>query len=192
MAVSVSEGRRRSTGVYSRLAPGWLGDRLGLIIVAVGLLVIGLGWNGMAGAGGEVNHVPVLQAQLPWLLSGGFLGLGIVGLGVGVLISHGYRQDVARLDSRLVALLEAVERLDGIASAPVATATTPIGAGADLVLAGADSYHLPTCRLVAHRSEARLLTPDQAAAEGMTPCRICRPPVGSAQSPGLGAQVGAA
>jgi len=187
MAVSVSEGRRGWIGAYSRLAPGWLGDRLGLVIVAIGLLVIGLGWNGMAGAGGEVNHVPVLQAQLPWLLSGGFLGLGIVGLGVGVLVSHSYRRDVARLDSRLAALLEAVERLDGIASAPSAPATTSaVGVGAELMLAGADSYHFPTCRLVAHRNEARRLTPEQACAAGMTPCRVCRPPAGAAQSPPAG------
>jgi hypothetical protein len=177
MGVNVQEGappegpetRRRLAGLSARLAPEWLGARLGLIIVAVGLVVIGLGWNGTAGAGGEVNHVPVVQAQLPWLLSGGFLGLAIVVLGVGVLISRGYRQDWARLDARLQTLVEAVERLDGVGSGAEAAS--------GVVVAGTDSYHTPACRLVAGRSEARYLTAEQAAAEGLTPCRVCHPPV---------------
>src|SRR3954463_13159030 len=44
-----------------------LGGGLGLFVVALGLLAIGIGWNGMAGGGGQVNGVTLLQAQLPWL-----------------------------------------------------------------------------------------------------------------------------
>ena len=58
-----------------KLGAAGLGGGLGLFIVALGLLAIGLGWNGMAGGGGEVNGVPNLNAQLPWLLSGGILDM---------------------------------------------------------------------------------------------------------------------
>jgi hypothetical protein len=158
-------GRR----VLSRLTPARFGGRLGLGVVALGLLVIGIGWDGAAGSGGEINHVPVVQAQLPWLLSGGFLGLGIVVLGAALVIANAQRESQHRLKSSLDALAEAIERLGGAAAVP-----DDLGG---LVLAGADSYHTSTCHLVRDRRDARVVSPEQATAEGLTPCRVCHPPV---------------
>jgi hypothetical protein len=155
--------------LLDRLAPARFGGRLGLGVVALGLLVIGIGWDGAAGSGGEVNHVPVVQAQLPWLLSGGFLGLGIVILGAALLIAHSQREGHHRLKASLDALSQAIERLG-------AAGTVPDDLGG-LVLAGADSYHTSTCHLVRERHDARAMTPEQATAEGLTACRVCNPPV---------------
>ena len=96
-----------------RLRPGAFGGGLGLVVVAVGLLVIGIGWNGAAGAGGEINGIPTLSAQLPWLLSGGILGLGLVVFGAALVIVHNARVDRARLESKLDELVEAVGRGGG-------------------------------------------------------------------------------
>src|SRR3954470_4621568 len=68
------------------LRPGAFGGSLGLVVVAAGLLVIGIGWNRAAGAGGDINGIPTLSAQLPWLLSGGILGLGLVVFGAALLV----------------------------------------------------------------------------------------------------------
>src|SRR5437763_5382638 len=96
-----------------RLRPGAFGGGLGLVVVAAGLLVIGIGWNGAAGAGGEINGVPTLSAQLPWLLSGGILGLGLVVFGAALVIVHNARVDRARLESKLDELVDAVGRGGG-------------------------------------------------------------------------------
>jgi S1-C subfamily serine protease len=167
MAPSEDAGDRRRR-LLAALSPSRLGGRLGLAVVALGLLVIGIGWDGAAGSGGEIDHVPVVQAQLPWLLSGGFLGLGIVVLGAALIIANAQREGQRRLRDSLEAMTDAVERLG-------ATGVLPDDLGG-LVVAGSESYHTTTCRLVQDRSDTRLLTLEQVAAEGLTPCRICRPP----------------
>jgi hypothetical protein len=112
----------RWRALVGRLGMGGSGSRLGLVVVALGLIVIGIGWNGASGAGGEVNHVPLVQAQLPWLLSGGFLGLGIVILGAAMMIANAYRETEARNAARMDAILEALERTGGSNEAVAAVA----------------------------------------------------------------------
>lgn len=173
-----------------RWRAGAFGGRLGLGVVGLGLLVIGLGWNGASGAGGEVNHVPAVAAQLPWLLSGGFLGVGIVLLGVALIITHAHREDRARLEAQLVELVETVERLGvarpggsaltsgsqrAVGAYPSPTAVPGVAPAdlAGLVVAGTASFHDPACRLAEGREDLALLTPAEARARGLAPCRIC-------------------
>jgi hypothetical protein len=149
------------------------GSRLGLIVIAVGLVVIGIGWNGAAGSGGEVNHVPVVQAQLPWILSGGFLGLGIIVLGAAMVIANAYRESEARLSARFEQLLETLA--EGNGAALPGTPRSPCEPIGDLVVAGSTSFHRPDCRLVKGRTEARTIEVSTALDLGLNPCRICRP-----------------
>lgn len=145
---------------------GRLGGRLGLLIVGIGLFVIGLGWNGASGSGGEINRVPAVAAQLPWLLSGGFLGLGIVLVGIALLITQAHREDRIRLEARLEELIAVVER---------GQQTRAPADVAGLVVAGSSSFHDPSCRLARGRSEASVLTQAEAETRGLSPCRICTP-----------------
>ncbi len=144
---------------------------MGLAVVALGLIIIGIGWNGAAGSGGEINHVPLVQAQLPWLLSGGFLGLAVVVLGAALIIASAYRDSQARLKASIDVLTETLQQNRGAGTAP-----PDLG---ELVVGGSASYHLRECPLVAGREDTRLLTTREAAEEGLTPCRVCRPPVPS-------------
>lgn len=166
--------RRAQTGIRGAAGRvlGSGGSRLGLVVIAIGLVVIGVGWNGAAGSGGEVNHVPVVQAQLPWLLSGGFLGLGIIVLGAAMVIANAYRESEARLAARFEQLLDVLERSPA-ATGPAAAASRR--RDDDLVVAGSASFHRPDCRLVKGRSEARLIDVATALDLGLTPCRICKP-----------------
>jgi hypothetical protein len=108
----ISQGSEPSgvTGRLRQLRLAALGSGLGIIVVGVGILLIGIGWNGMAGGGGEVNGVPNLNAQLPWLVSGGVLGLAFVVFGSALLVAHNARVDRARLEARLEDLAAALER----------------------------------------------------------------------------------
>lgn len=167
VAAATEGASARGQSRRPRVVPwGRLGGRLGLLIVGFGLLVIGLGWNGASGSGGEINRVPAVAAQLPWLLSGGFLGLGIVLVGVALLITQAHREDRIRLEARLEDLIAAVER---------GQQTRAPADVAGLVVAGTSSFHEPNCRLARGRGDASVLTPAEATSRGLTPCRICTP-----------------
>jgi len=149
-----------------------LGGGLGLIIVALGLLAIGIGWNGMAGAGGQINHVSDLRAQLPWLLSGGLLGLALVVLGGAMMIVHNARIDRSRLEAKLDDLVNVMAR-SAMSAAP-AYPSGPMSTDG-LFAAGGASYHEPNCRLVEGRDDIALMTADEVAERGLRPCRVCKP-----------------
>src|SRR5690349_18542276 len=103
-----------------KLGAAGFGGGLGLLIVALGLLAIGLGWNGMAGGGG--NGVPNLNAQLPWLISGGILGLALVVFGTAMIVVQNARSDRARLEAKLDELVEALGRNGSATATPYPSA----------------------------------------------------------------------
>lgn len=144
-------------------SPGYYGRLAGYVIVLVGFLVIGLGYNGIAGA------LLDTRAQLPYLISGGFLGLAIVVFGVGLIINASAREDRSRLEGVMVQLLELQQ---------AGSSATHVPASADgLFAAGAASYHRPDCRLVDGREEIGYVTAAEAATRSLTPCRVCKPDV---------------
>ena len=72
----------------------------GLVLVVAGFIALFLAWNGAAG----VDHV---QGQLPYLISGGMVGLGLIGAGLTVINVQTRRADQVELLHRLEQLLEA-------------------------------------------------------------------------------------
>jgi len=164
-----------------KLGAAGIGGGFGLGVVAIGLLVIGLGWNGMAGGGGEVNGVPNLNAQLPWLLSGGILGLALVVFGASMIVVHNARNDRARLEAKLDEVAQAIARGTTTTTAyPVeraATATKATTGAGGVFVAGASAYHDASCRLVQGRDDVTMVTSGEAEVQGLKPCRVCKPAV---------------
>jgi hypothetical protein len=160
-----------------RLGAAGFGGGFGLLVIAIGLLVIGLGWNGMSGGGGEVNGVPNLNAQLPWLVSGGILGLALVVFGAAMIVVHNARTDRARLEAKLDELVAAVSRGAAVATpyptAPQATGSQAAASG--VYLAGGSAYHRPDCRLVQGRDDVTFITAGDASVRDLKPCRVCKP-----------------
>ena len=175
---NVPGAHKKRRGLASRLPQlrvpriAALGGGLGLLVVALGLLAIGLGWNGMAGGGGQVSGVTLLQAQLPWLVSGGILGLALVVLGGAMMVVHNARNDRARLEAKLDELVTIVARSAMSATQPYPG--TPASTEG-LFAAGAASYHQPDCRLVQDRDETTFMTAEEVADRGLRPCRVCKP-----------------
>jgi hypothetical protein len=145
-------------------SPATYGRALGYVIVVLGFGVIGLGYNGIAGA------LLDTRAQLPYLLSGGFLGLAIVVFGVGLIINASAREDRSRLESVLLQLVDAQQ------GGSVAGTRVPSSADG-LYAAGAASYHRQDCRLIDGREEIGYVTAAEAAARNLAPCRVCKPEV---------------
>ena len=138
-----------------------LGGKLGLSFCVAGFAAIWAGWNGAA----SYNDI---RKQFPYLISGGVTGLALVVIGVGLLIIQSQRADRVQLEANLVELRAILERVTG------APATNGSESGGGQVVAGPNAYHRPSCKLVAGR-DLRKMTPEQAAAAGLDPCRTCRP-----------------
>lgn len=143
---------------FSQLGTGL--TRLPVIFIALGLLAIAIGYNGASG-------YTALAAQFPYLLSGGILGLGLIIVGSSMLVSQSAREDSARVEALLQAL---------VASPAIASAMDEAPADvSDLVVAGTSSYHLPSCRLVDGRGGSDYLTAEEARARSLSACRVCKP-----------------
>jgi hypothetical protein len=150
----------------------------GAVLMPMGIVAILLGWYGVA-------HTKYQYNQLPYVVSGGLLGLGLVFLG-GFLyfgawlakMANEQRESAQRLADTMLVLADLVARQGMLA--PVGAAATGIGdstataqAGTALVLAGAGStVHRRDCPLIAHRDDLHPLTGQES---DLGTCRVCRP-----------------
>ena len=147
---------------------GKFGGKAGILLAAIGLIAIGVGWNGAAGQ-------LTLLGQIPYILSGGLIGLSLVVLGAAMLVVQGAREDRAILEAKLDLLAEAF--LEGSGRTPKAAAPGDLSG---LVVAGSASYHVPGCRLVDGREETGYLTPAEAQSRELKACRVCQPDAAAA------------
>ena len=168
-------GSKKRRFSLPKLRTAAFGGGFGLLVIAIGLLVIGLGWNGMAGGGGEVNGVPNLNAQLPWLVSGGILGLALVVFGAAMIVVHNARTDRARLEAKLDELVQVVSRGGAATAYPTERTAAPAPSATGTFIAGASAFHDPGCRLVQGRDDVTYVTTVEAADQNLKPCRVCKP-----------------
>jgi heme A synthase len=150
----------------------------GAILLPLGIAVILLGWAGAA-------HGRVEQQQIPYIISGGVLGLALVVIGGFFFWAHWlYRiYDQADLHHQRAmreqaefyrALLVAVSQGGGAVAAAEAGGA-PIGVPTSFVATpSGTNFHTPDCAIVANRpGEIRTIGRDEV--DGMRPCRICDP-----------------
>jgi hypothetical protein len=141
------------------------GRILGLVFVTAGFVVIGKAWDGAA----SINFT---TGQFPYLLSGGFMGLGLVVTGCTLLLLstvRGERQVMTdKLDEVTKLLSRSLNRMQ-------ASANGVAGSG-EQVVAGENVYHRADCRILQGKTGLTTLTVEQAVAEGLGACRVCDPP----------------
>lgn len=159
-----------------RQAVGW-------VLVAIGGVMVIIGWLGMSD---EV----IVAKQMPYLMSGGIGGGFLLGLGALLLVSHELRLDNRRLE-RLESLVEQLhsallvpegEALQ--AGGPNGSGEVPAAAAGDgslvVVLPGSKTFHDAGCTLVQGKEGARRERAANAIRKGLTPCRVCEPEVHAA------------
>lgn len=142
-----------------------LGRVLGLLMITAGFVAIGKAWDGAA------NHYRV-DSQFPYLLSGGFLGLGLIITGATLLLLSTVRSERQLLHDKF----DEVATLLGRNLSRLQHSTNGTGASSEQVIAGATAYHRPGCRVLEGKSGLVGVTLAQAEAEGLAPCRVCDPP----------------
>lgn len=137
--------------------------QLAVGMIAIGFLLVVLSWNGAAG-------VDTPEQQFPYLLSGAVPGLGLILAGLTLALVQEIRKAVGTLTAKYDEMIVAMGEASPSASGPTAVPTD-----GSQVVAGATTYHLPSCRLVAERTDLQVMGPDAAASRGLAPCRICEP-----------------
>lgn len=153
--------------LLQRLTPkkqGWQ-TTASLLFVVAGFLVIGLAWNGAAG-------IDFAQGQIPYLLSGGAIGLGLIAVGVTLMLFEAARRSRVHLDARLDSIIEALHDVRAASPAPSENGHRKTEG---LVIIGASSFHLPDCRLVSGKADQVAVTTDEALTRGLNACRVCLP-----------------
>jgi hypothetical protein len=145
----------------------------GAILMPLGLIAIFLGWYGVA-------HTKYQYDQLPYVVSGGLLGLALVFLG-GFLYFGAWlarlgteqRESARQLTEAMMLLVDVVGKQSG---AGRSAGSLEVTSGAEPVLAGNGStVHRRDCPLISHRADLRALTGNET---NLGTCRVCRPDFG--------------
>jgi hypothetical protein len=147
---------------------------LGGTVASLGLIVVLLGWWGAA-------HSLYVFEQLPYLISGGLLGVGLIFLGAFFYFAHWMTQLVKEHRTQSGALLEALQRLQvqlaqqpEVAAAPapaVSSNGTHVAAGILVATEHGTMAHRPECVVVAGKSGLRQVS----ESDDLAPCKLCEP-----------------
>jgi hypothetical protein len=138
--------------------------QLAVGLTAIGFLLIVLAWNGAA-------SLDFVQGQIPFLISGGLAGVGLIGVGLTLAVVMELRRSSAEVAGKLDQLSELLA--GAAATAPGGPTAVPDDGTA--VVAGRTTYHRPTCRLVEGRGDLQVMGVPAATDKGLAPCRICEP-----------------
>lgn len=140
------------------------------VLLPLGLAVILLGWYGAA-------HTPYLFEQLPYLISGGLLGLGLAVVGglmyFGSWVARGMAQQQLQTDELAELLAEIRDGLrEQAPSSSRRSASAGNGKAPFVATARGGMLHRPDCSVVAGRDDLRSIS---ASGDGLKPCTLCTP-----------------
>jgi hypothetical protein len=144
---------------------------VGGVIAPLGLIVVLLGWWGAA-------HSPYVFEQLPYVISGGLLGLGLIFLGSFFYFAHWMTQLVKEHRAQSAAIVEALERLQDEVGKQASTVTHAVSTngtrdGAIVLVATerGSMAHRADCAVVAGKGGLRQVS----ASDDLAPCKLCDP-----------------
>lgn len=148
----------------------------GWILVGIGLLLVLFGYLG-------ISREALVAKQLPYLISGGILGLALVGFGAMLVGTEDLKRTQERIDhlEDLVADLHAVllSRPDAPTLSSNGDSAAPYGGSSSSVtlvaLPGGSSYHRDDCSMVQGKRDTKVLSASAARRQGLKPCRLCEP-----------------
>ena len=150
------------------------------MLVPLGLLLILIGWLGAA-------KTPYQFEQMPYLISGGLLGLALAVLGGLAYFAHWMTRVVSDQREQTDRIVAALENLAGSGVAPAAAAAAVVapsrasgsskrgsgnGAAAFVATPTGTMFHRPDCVVVANRPKLRKVSAD---ASGFEACKLCDP-----------------
>ena len=133
------------------------------VLFALGIVFVMLGWYGTA-------RTNILTEQIPYLISGGLLGLGLI-IVAGFLATSALLEQ--RTDQMRQDLLRAMELMPSSAATTNGAGTA--AAGTVLVLKNGHSYHSAGCPIVEGKENVTELGVREAIGKGLDMCKLCGP-----------------
>jgi hypothetical protein len=141
---------------------------IGAALVAIGIPLIILGWYGAA-------HTPYTFEQIPYMISGGLLGLAFVVLGGLFYFAYWMTRQVhetRRQSDQTEAVYNRIEALLSSNGHGTAGAVTSKADARFVTTARGTMFHRPDCVVVKDRNDLKHVTGDES---GLKPCKICDP-----------------
>ena len=135
-----------------------------LALFGTGVIFVILGWYGAA-------HTNIATEQVPYLISGGLLGLGLI-IVAGVMAAGAaqersndeFRREIARA-------LAAIG--SGLPDGGIRTDAFSTNGHTTYVVPGGRSYHVAGCPILEGKEGVKELEPAQAIASGYAACKLC-------------------
>ena len=139
---------------------------LGTVMLPTGIVIVLLGWWGAA-------HTPFVFEQIPYLISGGLLGIGLLMSGGLLYLGSWYarlaeqqREEGEKLREAIKAVRQEIEYLPAtLGSGPATMERTFVATKTGTM------FHLANCSVVADRPDLHQVSAD----DGLAPCKICQP-----------------
>lgn len=138
------------------------------VLLVLGIVLLMLGWWGAA-------HTNIFTEQIPYLISGGLLGLGLIiaaGLVAYAAISQRATQQLRR------DLMFLAQSVGGNGQARPTEATDRVEAGQSgrvFLVPGGRSYHVAGCPILEGKEGVKEMEPSKAIGSGYTACKLCGP-----------------
>lgn len=140
------------------------------VLLPLGLAVIALGWYGAA-------HTPYLFEQVPYLISGGLLGLGLAMVGGLIYFGSWMARGAAVQQRQTTEVAELLREIrEQLREQPTRTArrtgSSGNGKAPFVATARGGMLHRPDCAVVSGRTDLR---PVSSSGDGLKPCAMCHP-----------------
>jgi hypothetical protein len=133
-------------------------------LLAAGVVFVILGWYGAA-------HTNILTEQIPYLISGGLLGLGLI-IVAGVLAAGAVQErsndDLRREIAHALAAMGSGAPDRGVRGDAFSTNGHHV-----FVVPGGRSFHQPGCPILEGKEGVQELEASQAEASGYAACKLC-------------------
>lgn len=149
----------------------------GALLIPLGVVFILLGWYGAA-------HARVEQQQIPYLISGGFVGLGCMIVGGLLFWGHWlyrvydqadlHHKEQQELMTTLIRAIASMPQGVGPSVSQTVGAPAPGAPSTFYATASGSVYHRADCAVIAHHpGDLRVLGTGHLG--GLRPCQICAP-----------------
>ena len=143
---------------------------IGAALVGIGIPLIILGWYGAA-------HTPYTFEQIPYMISGGLLGLALTVLGGLFYFAYWMTRQVHETRRQSDQTEQVYRRMEAMMSSNGHTVAAPIGSSSPVAQAFVTTsrgsmFHRVDCVVVKGRTDVRGVRGDE---KGLKPCKICDP-----------------